>query len=150
MIDIFGEVVNNESKVDEPDKPKKVGLFDWLNNLNYDKKPIFNDETEKDFSSFMINRGMSQNVETIMFANEMNKHPLATKNMVYDFYFYIVSKKKRFSKWAKKDSTNEDDIKLVMDHYQINRNRANEYLRILNKNDIDKIKSMYVVGGKKK
>lgn len=150
MIDIFGESVNTELVDEETYKRQKVSLFDWLNDLNYEKKRLFSEETEQDFSAFMINRGMSQNVDTVMFANEMNKNCRGTKQMVYDFYYYIVTKKKRFGKWSKRDSVNDDNVKLVMEHYQVNRVRALEYLRLLSSEEVIKIKSMYEVGGRKK
>lgn len=129
-------------------KRKRVELFDWLTDLNSGKEYLFNDQTQVDFVPFMINRGMSQNVETVMLANELNKHCLCSKEMVHDFYFYILSKKKRFGKWAKQSSDNKEELDLLMTHYSINRKRAIEYLALLSSEDMANIKKQYEVGGK--
>lgn len=149
MIDLEGKPVETV-KEEEPYKRKKVSLFDWLGDLNYDKKGLFSSETEQDFVPFMINRGMSQNMDTIMYANEMNKHWRVTKEMVHDFYLYIVPKKKRYGKWAKQTTDNKDEIELLMKHYNIGYHRAIEYLKLLSSEDIQNIKSQYAVGGKTK
>lgn len=147
MIDLNGNKVE-EVKVEEPYKRKRVELFDWLTDLNSGKQYLFDDNSQTDFVSFMINRGMSQNVETILIANEMNKHWQCTKEMVHDFYFYILSKKKRYGKWAKQSSDNKEELELLMKHYAINRKRAIEYLSLLSSEDIENIKKQYEVGGK--
>lgn len=140
----------NEVKIEEEIqyKRKRVELFDWLTDLNSGKQYLFDDQTQVDFVPFMINRGMSQNVETVMLANELNKHSLCTKEMVHDFYFYILSKKKRFGKWAKQSTDNKDELELLMTHYSINRKRAMEYLALMSSEDMANIKKQYEVGGK--
>ena len=50
--------------------------FDFLNAINETKKDIFREDplAQKDYSAFMVNRGLSYFPDTIMFANEMNKN----------------------------------------------------------------------------
>lgn len=147
MIDLDGnEVLEQQEEVVA--KRKRVSLFDWLNDLNSDKKGIFNETTAADFSTFMINRGLSQNVETIMYANELNKHWHITKEMAYDFYFYAIPKKKRYTKWSKASNDNKEELDLIVKHYNVNRVVALEYLKVLTSEDIENIKEQYVVGGK--
>lgn len=147
MNDLNGDKVP-EVEVEVNWKRKRVELFDWLGDLNQNKKYLFDDQTHVDFVPFIINRGMSQNVETVMIANEMNKHCLCTKEMVHDFYFYILTKKKRFGKWAKQSTDNKVELDLLMNHYNINRNRAIEYLSLLSSDEIESIKLLYETGGR--
>lgn len=147
MIDLNGQAV--EVKVEEPEyKRTKIALFDWLTDLNYDKKYLFREDTATDFASFMINRGMSQNVETIMYANELNKHCQLTKEQVHDFYFYILTRKKRFAKWAKQSGDDKEELDLIIKHYGVNRLRAIEYLKLLTPEDLQTIKAAHDVGGR--
>lgn len=134
-------------KVEE--KVKKVGLFDFLSDLSYDKKYLFSDETEKEFTSFMINRGMSQHADLIMIANEMNKSSNLPKLMVHDFYFHIVKSKKRYGQWAKANKDSNEKLELLMKHYKINRTVAESYLKLLTDEQIKALKLMYNVGGRK-
>jgi hypothetical protein len=131
-------------------KIKSVSLFDFIGDITFDKQYLLDESTEKAFVPYMVNKGLSQNVDTIMFANEMNKNWHGSKDMVHDFLFYSISKKKRYGKWAKADNTQEDDIKLVMSHYTINRRIAISYLGMLTKEQINKIRDMNRTGGRTK
>lgn len=147
MINLDGQAV--EEKQEEPEyKRPRVDLFAWLTDLNSDKQYLFDDNTAPDFATFMINRGMSQNVETIMYANELNKHSQLTKEMAHDFYYYILSKKKRFGKWAKQSGDNKEELDLIIKHYGVSRLRAMEYLKLLTPEDLKQIKENYEVGGR--
>lgn len=136
-------------QVDEP-KVKKIGLFDFVSDLTSDKQYLFTEATEREFNVFMINRALSQNQDTIMIANELNKHCRINKEMAHDFLYYIIPKRKRYGKWAKQDNSQKDEIDLIMKHYCVNRTRALEYLKILDKNEIENIRSQYQTGGKQK
>jgi len=148
MIDVYGEPVVEKAE-EEQYKRKRVSLFDWLNDLNQDKKYLFNSNTETDFSTFMVNRGMSQNVDTIMIANELNKQYGVTREMAHDFYFYILPKKKRYGKWAKQNNDRKEDIDLLIKHYSVNRSIATLYLSMLTQEELEQIKQMNDVGGKR-
>lgn len=150
MKDLFGNEVIEKEQVTDTYKRGKVTLFDFINDLNGGKEYLLTDENQSDFSPFMVNRGMSQNVETIMFANEMNKHWQITKEMVHDFYFYIVPKKKRFGKWSKASGDDKDSLDLIVKHYGVSRLKAIDYLKLLSSEDINDIKLKYNEGGAKK
>ena len=89
-----------------------------------------------------------ESTTNIVYANELNKHWHMTKQMVYDFHFYAIPKKKRYSKWSKASSDNKEELDLIVRHYQVNRVIALEYLKLLTPDDITNIKQMYEVGGK--
>lgn len=149
MIDLDGNVVA-EAVEEAAYKRKRVELFDWLGDLNYGKQYLFDDNSERDFDAFMIRKGLSQNVETIMYANELNKHWHMSKQMAHDFLFYAISKKKRFGKWSKQSGDDKDEIDLICRHYVVNRNRAIDILKTLTAEDVKALKEMYVVGGRTK
>lgn len=128
---------------------KKVSLFDFLTDLNSGKQYLYSEVTKKEFVTFMINRGMSQQWDTILLANEMNKNWHIDKELVHDFYFYLVSKRKRYGKWAKGSDDRKDDIELVVRHYNVSKPKAIEYLKLLSDDDLKVIKAQYDVGGKK-
>ena len=123
-------------------------LFDFLNDLNFDKKHLLNSDPNavQDMTPFIIKRGMSMNLDTVMVTNEMNKFGDCSKEMLYDFLFHIIPKKKRYGKWPKKSKSK--DVDLLIMHYGVNRNRAEEYISLLSTNELDGIKQMYYTGGK--
>lgn len=126
-----------------------MSFFDFLNSINDNKKDLLKEDplTEKDYIPFMINRGLSYFPDTIMFANEMNQHAGAPKNWQYDFYRIGIVKKKRFSKWHKRDQ-NSEELQLVMKEYGYSAEKAARALELLGKEQVEKLKEKYSIGGK--
>ena len=115
--------------------------FDWLNSINQTKEDMMVDDiTEKQYSPFMINRGLSYFIDTVMDANQMNMFASLDNRLQYDYYMNSIRKKKRFSKWAKK--TSNEDVEVIKSYFNINDSKALEALTILSKDQIDEIKNV--------
>ena len=117
--------------------------FDFLNAINENKTYNYTDE----YNPFTVNRGLSYFPDTILFASEMNKFHGIPKKMQYDFLFHVIPKKKRFSKWAKKEAPSED-VQVIMDYYNYSYNRATEALNIITSEQLEYIKAKLNKGGK--
>ena len=126
-----------------------MSFFDFLNAINDSKVDLLkkDPQTEKDYVPFMVNRGLSYFGDTVLYANEMNMHAGIPKDWQFHFYLHGVKKKKRFSKWAKKDSSSED-IKILMKEYEYSAKRAQEVLSILTEDQLKEIRSRYETGGR--
>ena len=49
--------------------------FEYLKSINESKKDIMIDDlAEKEYNSFIVNRGLSYFKDTILYANEMNRY----------------------------------------------------------------------------
>ncbi len=74
-------------------------LKDWLNSINFTKEDLMkDDETSiKEYAPYIINKCLSGQIDTILFANEMNMNHHLDKRMQYSFYLNSLRKKKRFS-----------------------------------------------------
>jgi hypothetical protein len=126
----------------------KLSPFDFLNAINQTKENLFQDpQAEKDYLPFMVNRGLSYFYDTVMLANEMNFHRDTPKDWQFHFLLNSITKKKRFSKWAKAEKAGED-LQLVMLYYGYSQERAKEALRILSDEQLSIIKSKFEKGGK--
>jgi len=80
------------------------------------KNLMVDEQSEKDYVPFIVNRGLGYFADTVLLANEMNVHcgDLDSK-MQYDFLRSTVNKRKRFSKWLK---ANEDEkIKIICAYF---------------------------------
>ena len=123
-------------------------LKDWLNSINQTKKNFVDEDpsTEKDYSPYVINRCLSGHLDTVMFANEMNKYHFLPKKMQYDFFINIVRPKKRFSPWLRKDEIK--DLDLIKRYYGYSNEKAKQALRILTKEQLNFIKSKFETGGR--
>ena len=123
--------------------------FDFLNSINQTKENLMQQESdEKDYTPFITNRSLSYFVDTILYANEINQYAQLPNRLQYEYLLNAIPKKKRFSKWAKKDSS--DDIQAVSDYYGYNLVKSAEAIKIINKSDLNKIKLLLQKGGVKK
>ena len=122
-------------------------LKDWLNSINFNKQNLIEEDpsTIKDYAPYIINRCLSGNIDSILFANEMNKYSFLDKDMQYNFFIHSVRKSKRFSPWAKK-STNPD-LDIVKQYYNYSTEKAEQALKLLSKEEIQVIRSKLSVGG---
>ena len=122
--------------------------FDFLNAINDTKQNMFDDpQAEKDYNAFLINRGLSYFPDTIMYANEMNKNSMISKKMQFDFLMNSIPKRKRFSKWHKKD-VSTDKLLLIQNYYKYNEARALEIMDLLTDEKIIIIENKMNKGGR--
>lgn len=121
----------------------KLSFFDFLNAINSKSN------TDLDINAyvpFMVNRGLSYHMDTVLFANEMNQRAALPEDMQYKFYLETVRKGKRFSKWAKPET--DENISAIMELYQCNRNRASEIEALLNTAQLTAVKEQLSKGGR--
>lgn len=123
--------------------------FDFLNAINTSKENLFEKDPQaaKDYKPFLINRGLSYFPDTIFYANQMNQHPGLNKDMQFFFFLNIISRKKRFSKWSKKDAETES-LELVKEYYGYSSEKATEALKVLSDDNLIMIKEKLYKGGK--
>lgn len=120
------------------------GLFDIINNISESSKKI--EFHKKDYVPFVVNKGFSYYVDSILYVNEMNTRPGIPHEQHYDYLHSSLRKKKRRSKWWKKDANN--DVELVMSFYKYSQNKAEEVLKILTPEQLSEIRRMTDTGGK--
>ena len=126
-----------------------VSPFDYLNSINFTKQDIMmDDQAEKGYAPFMVNRGLSYFPDTVAFANEMNRYHHLDNRLQFDFLINITRKRKRFSKWAKAQP--ESDIDAVEEYYEYSNEKARQALTLLSPEQIKIIKTKVSKGGKRK
>jgi hypothetical protein len=124
-------------------------LKDWLNSINFTKENLAEENPDliKEYAPFIINKCLSGQIDTILFANEMNMNHHLDKDMQYSFYLNSLRKRKRFSPWLRKDKV--QDLECVKQYYGYNNEKASQALKILNKEQIEFIKQRLEIGGTK-
>ena len=122
--------------------------FDFINAINLTKKNLFEDpQAEKDYVPFLVNRGLSYFPDTVLYANEMNRNSGIPKDWQFSFFLNTIPKKKRFSKWHKKDA-DSDSLTLVKEYFGYSSEKALEALSILSDEQLTMIKEKLYKGGK--
>jgi hypothetical protein len=122
-------------------------LKDFLNSINDNKKNLMDEDElcERLYTPFIVNRCLSYFNDTILYANEMNRNSHLDKKMQYDYYISSVRKRKRFSKWLKRESTSELDF--IKQHFGYSDRKALEAMEILGVDGVNTLKERYSRGG---
>lgn len=122
--------------------------FEFLNSINLSKVDLLKDiYQENEYPAFLVNRGLSYFPDTILYANQMNGFPHLDNKLKYHFLLYSIPKRKRFSKWAKKEDIS-DTLKSIMTYYKYSESKAIEALSILSEEQIKIIEEKMYKGGK--
>ena len=122
-------------------KPKTI--FDHLAGITF-KKTKWEDLTEADqksFSPYLINRWLSMSPQLIEIVDMFQHYTIGplTKEHVYKLYYDILPKGKFFSKYIKgkkANKFNEQLVNLIAKHFQIAKNEAEEYITLLDKDQL--------------
>lgn len=123
-------------------KIKKISPFDFTNSITDSKASIIIDEeSEKQYNAFIVNRAMAFGADTVIAANEMNARPHIDNKMQYDFLRSVVRKGKRYNKWIKSE---EEDLDAIQQYFKYSFNKAKDALRILTNENITEIKNILV------
>tara|TARA_Y100000996_G_scaffold190393_1_gene148814 strand:+ start:411 stop:788 length:378 start_codon:yes stop_codon:yes gene_type:complete len=122
--------------------------FTFLNEINFGKKDIIVDDvTEKQYNSFMVNRGLSYFKDTAVIANEMNINHHIDNRLQYDFLINMIRKKRRFSKWNKPQII--DDLDVIKEYYGYSNKQAKAVHNLLSSDKIGELRKKVYKGGKK-
>ena len=124
-------------------------LKDWLISINFTKENLIEDAPEaiKSYPPYIVNRCLSGHLDTILFANEMNKYSNIDKDLQYSFLLYTLRKRKRFSPWLKKEQI--ENLDLVKKHYGYSNEKARIAVNLLTKTQIEHIRNKHDMGGKR-
>ena len=124
-------------------------LKDWLNSINFNKNNLIDEDPDaiSSYPPYIVNRCLSGHLDTVLFANEMNKYSNLDKDMQYSFFLYTLRKRKRFSPWLKKEQV--DDLDLVKKHYGYSNEKAKVAVSLLTKTQLEYIRNKHDMGGKR-
>lgn len=126
--------------------------FDVTKNINSKTGRIdFGDKANK-VPLFVVNKVFSNTIDSLMYANEVNKFSMNDNQLAYDFYYYALPKKKRFGKYNKKSKDTHDTelLEAIMEVYKYSTEKALQCIDILADNREDIIKLVYKGGTEKK
>jgi len=127
-------------------------LSDYLSAINYNKVNLLdgNDITwHKKYPPYVINRCLSQHVDTIMMANEVNQRHGLDKRLQFHFLLNSIRKRKRFGgKWI--TTSKSKNLEFIKEYYGYSNSKAKVALDILTKKQIEFIKLKLDKGGRKK
>lgn len=130
-------------------KKNTVSPFDYVKSITFEKNDMMNgtlnDElAEKQYEPFLTNRALSNYYDTIESAHLMNINSHIDKKLQYDYLLNTVRKRKRWSSWSKKKTS--QNLEFVSQYYGISMQKAEEYLEILTTEQLNEIKRILTYG----
>ena len=124
-------------------------LKDYLNAINHTKERLMDtedEEWEKKYPPFIVNKCLAPFQDTILLVNEINQYPHLDKKLQFDFLINSIRPRKRFAQWLK--ASKIKDIEYVKEYYGYSHAKARSALEILTNSQLDYIKERLNRGGK--
>ena len=122
--------------------------FDYVKAIQYTKEDMVSDRAgEKNYNPFIVNRALSMSLDTVLLANEMNVARDLDNKMQFQFLLNIVSKRKRFDKWQKKEELT--DLDYVKEYFDYSNEKAVQALQVLTEQQLTELKKKLNKGGTK-
>ena len=123
--------------------------FDYIKAINSHKDIMKDDAlTEKEYTPFLVNRGLSFFQDTILQVNEMNRCHFLDKKLQFDYLLNNIRPRSRWSKWLKPDKI--ENLEIVKTYFGFGNEKAKDALEVLSDRQIEKIKAQFTEGGVEK
>ena len=113
--------------------------FEIINDITYKKSGVITEDNEKEYVPFIVNKGLSYFIDTTFQANEMNYNHHVDQQLQFDYLLNSIRKKKRFSKWNKKQEL--DVLEAIQEYYGYSITKAKDVVGILSDEHIERLKN---------
>ena len=124
-------------------------LKDYLKAINVSKESLLDSEDEqweKKFAPFIVNKCVAPFEDTVMLVNEINQLHHLDKKLQFDFLINSLRPRKRYAPWMKAKKLK--NLEYVKEFYGYNNEKAKVALDILDEKQISAIKERLNKGGR--
>lgn len=132
------------------EEKKGATIFDFIDGLTHKKKEWskWSESDQKKFSVFIVNRWLSMRMEFTELVNEFQTYTigLLRPQETYRLYHEFLPASKGFAKYIKgksEDKYEKDLVAQFAEHYQVSKSEAADYIDLMNKEQCERILSMY-------
>lgn len=120
----------------EVEVEKRFGVFDFVNDINFNKQYIYSQDTSAEYDPYTMNRAMTIFPDTFVAGEFLNANYHLDKHMQHDYLFYSVQKRKRWKQggWLKKSEAEKKETKILKDVAKIvqyNLHRTKQFWSVL-------------------
>tara|TARA_B100000575_G_C22903637_1_gene525149 strand:- start:161 stop:577 length:417 start_codon:yes stop_codon:yes gene_type:complete len=119
-----------------------MNLFKWIDELFVGKRDwdSFSDADKKSFSPFMIVRYLSMNKDILPLVNHYQNYIIEVMphKAVYQFWCGVLPKRKTYLKYikGKKDKFNKEVIDYLVRYFEVSKQQASEYVKLIPKENL--------------
>lgn len=126
-------------------------VFDFVNAITYTKKDLMRtcenpSLAEKLYVPYIVNRALSYHMDTVLYADEMNRGAHLDTILQFDYLINSIRKQKRFAKWHKNNKN--DSLELIATYFGCGYEEAHQISKLLTDEQIKKIEGELGKGGK--
>ena len=124
-------------------------LKDYLNAINNTKENLLDTEDEqweKKYPPFIVNKCVAPFTDTLMLVNEINSLHHLDKKLQFDYLLNSIRPRKRFTPWVKAKKLK--NLEYVKEFYGYNNEKAKIALELLDDKQISAIKDKLNKGGR--
>lgn len=109
---------------------KKPKLFDFLNDINYDKKGLIDDPTKApSFPAYQSFHILSHERDCLFYVNEVNLRPSMSDRAGYKYLMGSIRKRKRYIKVPKAYA--DEDKQILQEVYNLSKNELDSYYSMI-------------------
>lgn len=96
---------------------RDITPFDFVNDISFDKRYLYEGTAAKNFKPFLINKALSAFPDCLQAVVFLNQNHALSEKMQHDYLFYSLSKRKRFKKdgWLKKSEAEKRELAMFED-----------------------------------
>ena len=119
-----------------------MNLFKWIDELFVGKRnwDSFSDADKKSFSPFMVVRYLSMNKDILPLVNHYQNYIIEVMphKAVYQFWCGVLPNKKTYLKYikGKKDKFNKEVIDYLVRYFEVSKQQASEYVKLIPKENL--------------
>ena len=124
-------------------------LKEYLNAINNTKEPLMDsedDQWEKKYPPFIVNKCVAPFPDTVMLLNEINQLHHLDNKLQFDFLINSLRPRKRYTPWLKAKKL--ENLEYVKEYYGYSNEKAKAALDILIDEQISAIKTRLNKGGR--
>lgn len=126
-------------------KKEKRSPFDYIGAINTNDAAFWDDDREREYNAFIINKGLSYNRETIIQANEVNSRPHLDRKLQFNFLINTIRPRKRFDKWIKPEK--DEVLDVIKEYYGYSNRQARLAVSLHTPAQIDYMRTRLNKGG---
>jgi hypothetical protein len=144
------EPVKKRQGLPKKAKTQSVKLFDFLNDIMLEKKNILNSDNNYCYSKYMITRFLSMIPEYLPIVEQyLNRYQGSLDNYAFHKLCIAVIPNRKvyinYSKTVPLKNVIKDDLKYIVDYFEISENQAYEYYELGGDDLVVNIKKLHGV-----
>jgi len=148
MSNINDEFGQYQPTSEEDYKTPTISPFQFINAIHFTKEELIVDEwSEKQYQTYLVNKGLSFGQDTVIAANMMNSRPHIEKKLQFDFLINSIRPRKRFNKWIKAQEV--ELIEMIKQYYNYSTERARQVASLFDETQTKLLKQKLERGGMK-